>query len=92
MPKTILGKWSVGLMVAFILLFVLLQVLVASGQEGGETFFDNLPLSIPVILMAASGIAAFLVGLVSVVKNKERALTVFFGFFYWLVSFSFRLR
>lgn len=80
MPKAVLGKWSVGSMVAFILLFVLLQVLVASGQEGGETFFDNLALSIPVILMAASGIAAFLVGLVSVVKNKERALTLFLAF------------
>ncbi len=76
-PKTVLGKWSVGLLVAFILLFALFQDLVASGQRGGAGFFDKLVLAIPGILMAVCGIAAFLAGFTSIVNNKERALTVF---------------
>lgn len=60
MPKTRLGKWSAGLIITFLLLFVIFQLLVASGQRGGETFSDNLTLSIPALLMAAAGIAAFL--------------------------------
>jgi ABC-type uncharacterized transport system permease subunit len=49
MPKTRLGKWSVGLIILFFLLFALFQFLVASGQRGGATFFSNLVLAIPIL-------------------------------------------
>jgi hypothetical protein len=71
------GKWSVGLAVAFILFFALFQILVASGQRGGETFFSNLLLTVPVLLGGTCGVAAFVAGLISIIKSKERSVLVF---------------
>lgn len=91
LPKTLLGKWSAGLLVAFVVFLGAFQLLVASGQRGGETFFSNLLLSIPILLAGASGVLAFLAGLISVIRNKERSVLVFLailvGFFvliFWL--------
>ena len=77
LPKTMLGKWSIGLAISFIVLFALVSVLGATGQEGGPTFFSNLYLAIPGLLAAISGFAAFLTGLLSIIFLKERALLVF---------------
>jgi hypothetical protein len=76
-PTTVLGKWSVGLLIIFFLLFVLLQLLVFLGQRGGNTLTDNLFLAILGILMAISGIAAFFTGIISIIKSKERSILVF---------------
>lgn len=77
MPKTILGKWSVGLIIVFFLLFALFQFLVASGQRGGATFFDNLLLAIPIFLAGICGVSSFFTGLIGIVKSKERSILVF---------------
>ncbi|MDP3998421.1 MAG: hypothetical protein Q8P89_02300 [bacterium] len=76
LPKTSEGKWAVKFITAFFLLFVLMQILIASGQQGGETIFDNLFLSIPGVLMFLSGISAFFTGAFGVIRRKERALIV----------------
>jgi len=76
-PKTCLGKWSVGLIIAFFFLLGFFRVLVAFGQRGGATFFSNLILAIPAILMGTSGVLAFFVGIISFLKSKERAILVF---------------
>ena len=47
------------------------------GQEGGETFFDNLWISIPMLGAGASAIAAFIAGIIAIIKNKERSVLVF---------------
>ena len=77
LPKTSWGKWSVGLIVAFILFFVLFLILVASGQRGGGTFFSNLLLTVPMLLAGTCGVAAFVTGLIGVIKSKERSILVF---------------
>lgn len=77
MPKTRLGKWSVGLIIVFFLLLVTFRLLVASGQKGGATFFSNPVLAIPGLLMGISGVFAFFTGAVSLIKNKERSIFVF---------------
>ena len=76
-PKTALGKWSVGLAISFIIFFGLVSVLGATGQQGGETFFSNLYLAIPGLIAAVSGFAAFLTGIISIIFLKERAILVF---------------
>lgn len=76
-PKTILGKWSVGLIIVFFLLFALFQFLVASGQRGGATFFDNLLLTIPIFLAGICGVSSFFAGLIGIIKSKERSILVF---------------
>lgn len=77
MPKTPLGQWSVRFMVVFFLSFVLLQRLAASGQRGGATFGSNPVLAIPAFLAGVSGVLAFLTGMNSIIRNRERSAPVF---------------
>ena len=85
MPKTKLGKWSVGLIIVFILLLILFFLLVASGQRGGDTFFSNPLLTIPMLVAGICGVGAFFTGIISIIKMKERAIIVYIatviGFF-----------
>ncbi|MDD3840846.1 MAG: hypothetical protein PHP06_09810 [Clostridia bacterium] len=76
-PQTRLGKWSVGLIIVFFLLFALFQFLVATGQRGDATIFDNLVLTIPIFIAGIAGIASFITGLTSIMKSKERSVFVF---------------
>ena len=77
LPKTKLGKWSTVLIIAFIVFIVAFQLLVASGQRGGETFFGNLVLTIPILLAGTSGVFASVTGLIGVIRNRERSILVF---------------
>jgi hypothetical protein len=76
-PKTLLGRWSLGLTAGLVIFFLVSIIIVASGQEGGETFFSNLLISIPMFLSGLSGVAAFFTGIIGIVKSKERAVGVF---------------
>ncbi len=80
-PNTNLGKWSIGLIASFFLFMILFFLLVASGQRGGETFFSNPLLAIPISIAGLCGIAAFFTGLISSLKNRERAISVFLSIF-----------
>ena len=84
-PKTIAGRWSVGLAIVFWGFYGLLLLAVASGQEGGPTFFSNPTHYIPLLGMFFSGTAAFFTGIGSVIFKKERAILVYpaiaWGFF-----------
>jgi len=76
-PKTIWGRWSVWLIIAFFVFLASFLVLVASGQRGGETFFSNLALTIPMLLAGSCGVAAFVTGLIGIIKSRERAILVY---------------
>jgi len=52
------------------------MLLAASGQQGGETFFDNPLLAFSGLFAAICGTLAFLTGIAAIVKNKERAALV----------------
>ena len=88
-PSTVLGKWSVRLIVVSILFFIVLSSFIASGQKGGDTFFSNLSLAIPMIIAAILAVCAFFTGIIGIFRNRERAVFVFIstalGFFvlYW---------
>jgi hypothetical protein len=84
-PKTLLGKWSLGLFAGLVIFFLIARIIVASGQEGGETFFSNLSISIPMLLAGLSGVTAFFTGIIGIIKSKERSVLTFIatiiGFF-----------
>ena len=90
LPQTKLGKWSVGLAIAFFGLLATgmfeVQVL---GQQGGKTFFDNAMLSIPMLGAGASIVAAFFTGVASIWKQKERAILVFLATLLGLIGLWF---
>lgn len=88
LPKTTLGRWSVGLAVAIILFAVLAPVL--EYQVGLELRLHSV---IRIMLAAALGISsvgAFATGLISTMKSKERCVLVFLavvlGFWFLVVS------
>lgn len=74
LPKTSLGRWSVGLAAAFILLSILFAVLTGLGGVGPGPVA---PIVIATVIFGISGIAAFVTGLISIVKSKERSILVF---------------
>jgi hypothetical protein len=71
LPKSKLGKWSASLIISLIILLFVFFLLVWSGQRGGETFFSNLYLTIPMICAGISGIAAFITGIIGIIKEKD---------------------
>jgi len=79
LPKTRLGKWSCGLILAFAILFLFTTIVIVGlfKQQGGNTIFDNLFISVPMISAITCAIAAFVTGVISVWKYKERSLVVF---------------
>jgi len=77
MPKSTLGKWSAWLAAAVILLVAISMALVAI-EQGGEEVPAQSPL--PAVLGAAagfSGVAAFVIGLIAIIRYKERSIPVY---------------
>ena len=64
LPKTTLGKWAVGLSIAFIVLI---------GMKIANYF--HFPLPTPAI--AILGIIGLIIGLLAVFRNKDRAILYF---------------
>ena len=76
LPKTSLGRWSVGLAAACIVLLVLLVVLV--GRLGlGVVKPGSLGAFMLGFAFGISGIAALVTGLISIIKTKERSILAF---------------
>ena len=84
MPKTNYGKWSVGLIIAMFVLFIVDSFLANTLNESaptGDTIFaysisrSALEISMPFAFSA--GIAAFVNGLISIFNQKERSLLVY---------------
>jgi hypothetical protein len=72
LSKTSLGWWSIGLCVASILLFALFEVILGPGPD------YNMPLAYTLtVVLTGISIAAFVTGLLSIMKRKERAILVF---------------
>jgi len=77
LPKTSLGRWSVGLAIAFILFFLLPVGLTGFEMPDPES---NLVLAV-ILTIVVAGIsgAAFVTGLISMIKKRERSVLVFVG-------------
>jgi hypothetical protein len=76
MPKTKLGKWSVFLIIGFILFMFIFFYFVSLDFKGGDTFLSNPYLAIPISLAGLCGVSSFVVGIISVF-HKERSVLVY---------------
>jgi hypothetical protein len=72
LPKSLLGWWSVGLVVANILFFVLSQIILGPGPDYNMALAYTLT-----IVLTGIAVAAFVTGLISIIKRKERSILVF---------------
>ena len=86
-PKTKLGKSSAWLIVAFAVATAIIAVVFClafgggiSGSEAGDLFFFWLRLLVgmgPIHFYTPFGVAAFITGLISTVRSKERSIAVY---------------
>lgn len=82
LPKTSYGKWSGRFLLAFLSLYMLSIILVTlSVRLAGETATLNPAfspfLAVSGILALISGISAFVFGVLSIIKQKERSVSAF---------------
>ncbi len=84
MPKTTLGKWSVGLIVTMPILFFIGSLFVNSlyaSVPAGDTILADIAarpaLALTMLAGMVSGIAALVTGLLAIVRHKEHALLVY---------------
>jgi hypothetical protein len=77
-PRTYLGKWSVGMIVAGLLFFTFANIIAGlQGPRADQTIFDNPLLSVPMILAGLSVISSFFTGVIGMIWRRERAVLVF---------------
>ncbi len=83
LPKSILGKWSVVLIVVMPILFYLGMSFADfySSIPAGKTILQDIVnrpgVALSMLVGFASGIIAFITGLVAIIKNRERSILVF---------------
>ena len=75
MPSTDLGKWAGGLLVLALACFAAFFGFVMAGQRGGDTFFSNLTLTIPILISALAAIAGGVVGVMAR-RHDDRSIVV----------------
>ena len=87
-PKTCLGKWSTGLAVASIVFFLsrLVLIPVEPSEQGYNPVLD---FAVIIVVAVIAG-AAFVTGLISIIKSKERSVVAFLstaiGFWFFIVT------
>jgi Na+/melibiose symporter-like transporter len=84
LPITSLGKWSVGLIVAMPLLFIIGTSFTNSLYKSipaGSTILADIAarpaLALTMLAGIVAGILAFITGLLAIIRQKERALLVY---------------
>ena len=80
MPKSILGKWAVGLIVAMFILFFLGSSFtnwIYQSIPAGNTILEDISrrpaLALTMLTAMLSGILAFITGLIAIFKLKDRS-------------------
>ncbi len=83
-PKTKLGKWSLGLIAVMPALFFIgtsftnsLYKSVPAGSTILEDIARRAALALTMLVGMVAGISAFIVGLIAIIRQKERALLVY---------------
>ena len=84
MSKTTLGKWSIGLIVAMPLLFIIgssftnsIYKSVPAGRTILADIYARPALALTMLAGMAAGISAFITGFLAIIRQKERALLVY---------------
>jgi len=86
MPKTRLGKWSVWLNVFFMIVIITSIILV---NVLGILSYNDHWWDVTVPLVFSASIAAFVIGIIAVRKNKERSVLVYLSILIGLLTILF---
>lgn len=91
LPGTDLGRKSVIFTLLFFVFFLIFRFVVLAGYRGGDTFFSQPALSIPISIAGIFGVLAFITGIFSVITQKERSVSVFISILWGAFVFVFIL-
>ena len=87
-PKTKLGKWSIGLIIAMPILYSIgmsftdsLYKSVPAGETIPKDIIARPALALTMLSGMTVGILAFIAGLIAIIKKKERAILVYISIF-----------
>ena len=79
MPKSLLGKYAIGLLIIFLLCLITITI----GVNSGITPRGSIQARTIGVSMLITGLATFITGLISLIKYKDRSpaiiLTIIFG-------------
>lgn len=81
MPKTVLGKWSLGFAAVFVVIYLYSVIMTGLSQRhiGDDVLMSPVvrPVLISISLIGiVSGLLAFITGLISYIKYKDKAVLV----------------
>ena len=79
LPTTKLGKWSVWLWIAAIILFIIvfISLIFSAKDELSQSFFEPLWVAVVLLVAGACEGVAFVFGVVDIARNKGRSILVF---------------
>ena len=84
LPKTKLGRWSLGLAVAmpvFLSIGMFVTTPLYESVPAGNTILEDIilrpALALTMLTGMVSGVSAFIVGLIAIIRRKERAVLVY---------------
>ena len=84
MPKTTLGKWSVGLIAAMPIFFIIGTSFTNSlykSVSAGDTILTDIvarpALALTMLAGMVAGISAFITGILAIIRQKEHAVLVY---------------
>lgn len=76
-PKSKIGKWSFGLFLVEVAMIVIFySILTIFDVKGGDTFFSNPELFIPLIIAWASGAVSLVLGVIATIKDKQKSILI----------------
>lgn len=75
LPKTRIGKWSIGLFIISLLLNIVASIV--SVIQEPVTFYNRTVVNMSAITGLVAMVGAFILGIVSITKSKERSLLVY---------------
>lgn len=83
-PTSLVGKWSVGLIIAMPILFVIGTSLADSlylSNPPGDTILKDIAarpaLALTMLAGMGAGISAFITGMIAIIRKQERTLLVY---------------
>jgi len=76
-PKSNFGLLSLIAILLFGIFLTIFYIFVYLGERGGETFFSNMKLAIPITIAGLSGTLSFLFGIVAIFQKKDRSVFLY---------------
>lgn len=76
-PKSKIGKWALSFFLTqVVLMIIFFSIMTIFDVKGGDTFFSNPELAIPLILAWVSGALAFVFGCITTIKDKPKSILI----------------